>query len=88
MVVRKRRQQTLRTYPLIRRCSKPFSVAVGNPWRYGPVHIHSYQHSRGKRASAAYRSAAVVTLAALHTVPREVPNTTAGVAGLASAAET
>ena len=36
---------------------------------------------------ATYRSAAVVMLTALHTVPREVPNTTAGVASLASAAE-
>ena len=85
MVVRKGGSETLCTYPLIRKCSKPFSEAVGNPWRYGPVHIHSYQHSRGKRAGVTYRPAAVVTLAALHTVPSKLPNTTAGVASLPDA---
>ena len=74
------------TYPLIRNCSKPSSVAVGNPWKCDPVHITRI-NPRRKVPGATYRSAAVVALAALHTVPGEVPNTTAGVASLAAAAE-
>ena len=25
-------------YPPIRKCSKPSSVAVGSPWKYGPIY--------------------------------------------------
>ena len=49
----------------IRKCSMPSSAAVGNPWRYGPIH-HLYQHSRGKWPGVTYRYVAVVTLSALH----------------------
>ena len=41
----------------------------------------------GSGLRATYSPTAVIALAALHTVPGEVPNTTAGVTSLASAAE-
>lgn len=50
-----------------------------------PCVYRSHQSARG--LGATYRPTAIVALAALHTVPGEVSNTTAGVASLASAAE-
>ena len=74
------------TYPLTRNCSKPSSVVAGNPWRYGPIYVTRIR-TRETSDTRAYRPAAVVALAALDTVPREVSNTPTGVASFSSTTE-
>ena len=88
MAVRWMDDEELSTYPLTRNCSKPSSVVAGNPWKYGPVYItRTSACETSDSDNGAYRPAAVVALAALDAVPREVSNTPTGVASFASTAE-